>query len=297
LGALRDVRGALGHQIANMCPDNLKEFIYSIFENHYIRLTPSDLERMVYRSHPDFSRKAVRSTIKAMVADGGLIYSNHFNTTHLELNYCRPVRFSPRIMLMPDGHGCTSSDAATQVIRMLQGVAFGIGDHPTTRLAIRAVDDIMSDMAARGLTRGIRALDIGTGSGVLAIAAAKLGAANVVALDIDPLALHEARNNILLNDLGRAIVVSDEPLENLADTSFDLIMANLRPPTLKQILPQVESLSSMNCHWIFSGFRQDAMEDAIRMLPEDKCEILVREAACGWGAVTIRYRGSEHHAR
>jgi ribosomal protein L11 methyltransferase len=146
------------------------------------------------------------------------------------------------------------------------------------------------------LTSGIRALDIGTGSGILAIAAAKLGAANVVAVDIDPLALHEARNNILLNDLEQAIVVTDEPLENLSGTSFELIMANLRPPTLKQILPEVEALSSKKCYWILSGFRQDAMEDTIRMLPKGKSEILNREARCGWGAVTIRYCCSRRHA-
>jgi ribosomal protein L11 methyltransferase len=276
-----------------MCPDSLKDFISSIFEYHHIRLTPSDLARLVRRSFPELSRKAVQSAIKAMVADGTLFYSSHFNTTHLELNYCRPVRISHRIILLPDGQDCAPMDGETQIIRLIQGSAFGIGDHPTTRLSLRAVDSIMSSITARDRTRGIRALDIGTGSGVLAIAAARLGASKVLAVDIDPLALHEARHNILLNALDRVIDITNEPLENVTGESFDLIMANLRPPTLRQILPQIEALSSINTCWVFSGFRQDAIEAVTRILPQEKSRVLSRESTCGWGAMTVRYLHSK----
>ena len=151
----------------------------------------------------------------------------------------------------------------------------------------------MSAMMSGSLRDCIRVLDIGTGSGVLALAAAKLGAAKVVAMDIDTLALHEARNNILLNALEGKIVVTGKPLENFAGTSFDLIMANLRPPTLRQILPKVEGLSTKNSYWILSGFRQDAMEDVSRMLPTEKCEVFGWEATCGWGAMTVKYLHSK----
>lgn len=276
-----------------MAPDDLKKSIVALFENFHIRLTPSDLERLVCRSSPGCSHRSVRSAIKEMVTEGILSYSNHFNTTHLELNFCRPVKISPRIILMPDGRGCLPTDGATQIIRLIQGDAFGIGDHPTTRLALRAVDSIMSAMMSGSLRDCIRVLDIGTGSGVLALAAAKLGAAKVVAMDIDTLALHEARNNILLNALEGKIVVTGKPLENFAGTSFDLIMANLRPPTLRQILPKVEGLSTKNSYWILSGFRQDAMEDVSRMLPTEKCEVFGWEATCGWGAMTVKYLHSK----
>jgi len=273
-----------------MSPSDLKGFICSIFEDRYIRLTPPDLERMVRRSQPGFSPKAVRVAIKEMVAKGTLIYSNHFNTTHIELNYCRPFRVSPRIILVPHGQRCVVPlDDGTQTIVLLQGSAFGIGDHPTTRLALRAVDRVLSYYMAEGRTSRIRALDIGTGSGVLAMAAAKLGAEKVVALDIDHLALHEARNNIHRNHMDRSIVVMDAPIENLAGTSFDLIMANLRPPTLRQMMPRFEALSSDQCHWIISGFRQEATEEVARILPQKKTELLSSEASCGWGALTARY--------
>lgn len=272
-----------------MSRDALKKSISSVFENQRMRLTPLDLERMLCRAQPGFSLKAVRSAVKEMVADGTLLYTHHFNTTHLELNFCRPVRVSPRIVLMPHGQTCKPADDGTQAIRMLQGSAFGIGDHPTTRLALRAMDSVMALTMGEGPTIGIRVLDIGTGSGVLAMAAVILGAEKVVAVDIDHLALHEARNNVRLNDMDRAIVITDEPIENLAGPPFNLILANLRPPTLKQILPKMEALSSDNCHWIISGFRQEAMEEAVRILPQGKTLILCRDAACGWAAIAVRY--------
>lgn len=269
--------------------DDLKRSIYTIFENCFIRLTPSDLERTVCRSHPGFSHKAVRSTIKEMVAEGTLLYTNHFNTTHLELNFCRPIRISRRIALAPHGHACVLENEETHTIKMHQGSAFGIGDHPTTRLVLRAMDILLADIMSGERLSGIRALDIGTGSGVLALAAMSLGAERVVAVDIDSMALHEASNNIRLNGLKQKITLTDEPLENLAGESFDLVMANLRPPTLKQILPQVEALSSNLCHWIISGFRKEALEDAIRLLPKAKTAILSSDVACGWAALTVRY--------
>lgn len=272
-----------------MNPDDLKRSICAFFENHCIRLTPSDLERMVRRSYPEFSNRVVRSAIKEMVTEGTLFYSNHFNTTHVELNFCRPVRVSPRIVLIPHGQSFARADGGTQTIALSQGSAFGIGDHPTTRLALRAVDRVMAGTMAEGLESGIRALDIGTGSGVLAMAAVKLGAKTVVAVDIDPLALHEARNNIRLNGLDRAIAITDEPIENYTGAPFNLVMANLRPPTLKEILPRVQALSSKNCHWIISGFRREAMDEAARILPGENTVILNREAACGWAAMTVRY--------
>lgn len=277
-----------------MRQDNLKKTIYDLFEKRHIRLTPRDLERTVCRSHPGLSSRTVRSAVKELVAEGTLFYSYHFSTTHIELNFCKPFRVSPRIVLLPYGQTCPPADDGTQTIMLLQGSAFGIGDHPTTRLALRAIDRVMAVTLAGGLTSGIRALDIGTGSGVLAMAAVRLGAEKVVALDIDRLALHEAGNNIRLNDMDRVIMLTDDPLANLAGESFDLVMANLRPPTLKQILPQVEALSSKNSYWIISGFRQEALEEVVAILPQARTEILSREKACGWAAMTIRYFPSPH---
>jgi ribosomal protein L11 methylase PrmA len=84
------------------------------------------------------------------------------------------------------------------------------------------------------------------------------------------------------------IVVTADPLENLLGIEFDLIMANLRPPTLRQILPLVVKLSAEDAHWVLSGFRREAIEDVAQMLPLHMTEILSQQDACGWAAMTVR---------
>jgi ribosomal protein L11 methyltransferase len=276
-----------------MDPEDLKETVNDILENRQVRVTPSDLERCLCHTHPGLSQKAARTAIKKMVADGTLLYTHHFNTTHLELNFCRPLRVSQRIVLAPHGHHCGPGNKETHTIKMHHGGAFGIGDHPTTRLVLRAMDGFMAEACASGWPGGgIQALDIGTGSGVLAMAAVKLGAEKVMALDIDSLALHEARNNIRLNAMDQIIGLTADPLEDLLGIEFSLIMANLRPPTLRQILPLVEKLSTEKSRWLFSGFREEALEDVAELLPRHKAEILSREVACGWAAMSIQYTRS-----
>jgi ribosomal protein L11 methyltransferase len=276
-----------------MGPQNLRQTICDIFENRQVRVTPSDLERCLRKSHAGLSQKAARSAIKKMVAEGILLYTHHFNTTHLELNFCRPLRVSRRIILSPPGHHCGAGSEETHMIMLHHGSAFGIGDHPTTRLVLRAMDSFMATACAYALPGGgIRVLDIGTGSGVLAMAAVKLGAEKVVALDVDPLALHEARNNIDLNAMDQTIVLTADPLEDLLGIEFDLIMANLRPPTLREMLPLVEKLSSEKSRWIFSGVREEALKDVDEMLPGPIARILNKEVACGWAAMSIEYTKS-----
>lgn len=98
------------------------------------------------------------------------------------------------------GHGTVRGEALAEVIvRLDPGRAFGTGTHPTTRLCLQAVEALVRP--------GARVLDVGTGSGILAIAAARLGAAHVMALDIDPIAVKAARDNVRRNRVSRIVKV------------------------------------------------------------------------------------------
>lgn len=109
------------------------------------------------------------------------------------------------------------------VIRLDPGLAFGTGTHPTTRLCLTALEPLVK--------AGARVLDVGTGSGILAIAAAQLGAGRVFGLDIDPLAVAAARANVKLNRLSRKIVVRegspDDSAAIGAELAFDLVLCNV----------------------------------------------------------------------
>ncbi len=107
------------------------------------------------------------------------------------------------------------------VIALDPGMAFGTGTHPTTQLCLQALEDLMQP--------GVKALDLGCGSGVLAIAAAKLGAVNVLALDIDPMAVRVTKENAAQNGVADKITAQEGSLENLIGSPrrFDLIVVNI----------------------------------------------------------------------
>ena len=147
----------------------------------------------------------------------------------------------------------------------------------------------MQEAGDRGLLDDFQALDVGTGSGVLAIAAVGLGASKAVGIDIDTTALFEAGQNIELNGMDQKIELTTNSLEDLADSRFSLVMANLRPPTLKQMLPAIIAKSSQQAYWVFSGFRDEAFARVARCLPVPESKIIWHEGSCGWAALAAKY--------
>lgn len=101
------------------------------------------------------------------------------------------------------------------------GMAFGTGTHATTRLCLEVVAELLADRQA-----ATRMLDVGTGSGILAIGAAALGCDRVVGIDIDPVACDVARDNVTKNHYSERVSITGEPLESITET-FDLVVANI----------------------------------------------------------------------
>jgi len=110
------------------------------------------------------------------------------------------------------------------------GMAFGTGNHPTTSLCLGALSDLLGERP------GARVLDVGTGSGLLAIAARKLGAGRVAANDNDPVAVAVARENALAN--GAEVEIVGDPIERIGG-EFDVVVANILANTLVEIAPRI----------------------------------------------------------
>jgi ribosomal protein L11 methyltransferase len=125
------------------------------------------------------------------------------------------------------------------------GIVFGTGTHPTTRLALELLEDRVRD--------GDRVLDIGTGSGILAIAAARLGAREVVAVDTDPAAAAVARGNVASNELTGVVQVREGSIEAAERKPHDLVVANILAPVLERLAPGVARLLRPGGLWIVSG--------------------------------------------
>ncbi len=111
--------------------------------------------------------------------------------------------------------------AAQVAVEIDPGMAFGTGTHATTRLCLDALAECLDHA-----TRPLQMLDVGTGSGILAIGAAALGCERVVGTDIDPLACEVATSNVVRNRLQDKITITAEPLERIGE-SFDLVVANI----------------------------------------------------------------------
>jgi ribosomal protein L11 methyltransferase len=132
--------------------------------------------------------------------------------------YYKPQHIGETIVISPSWEEYRPQPGET-VIWLDPGMAFGTGNHPTTAMVIRAME--------KYLRPGSRVLDVGTGSGILAIVAAKLGAAQVLALDIDTLAVEIAQQNVQLNQVGEQVTVRYHDLLTGLEGQYQMITANL----------------------------------------------------------------------
>ena len=134
------------------------------------------------------------------------------------------------------------------------------------------------------LCKGLKdmpALDIGTGSGILAIAAAKLGVKRVVGVDVDPCARAEARQNVQLNNLERRIEIHAQQVETM-DQKFGLITANLRYPTLKRLSPRIAQLSESGGAFIVSGLKTDEESDLVEVYSQSRLKCVWKTYEKDW---------------
>ena len=174
---------------------------------------------------------------------------------------------------LPEGDAA----AGRMLIVIEPSMGFGTGHHQTTRLCLRALQE--ADV------RGKRVLDLGTGSGVLAIAAAKLGAASVLGVDDDPDAVDAARKNVTLN--GSACDASSGPTSRPADDgAADVVLANLTGALLVRFAEGVMRHAAPGGLLILSGFTEDerfSVGHAFREL-----QIVRDDREDGWIGLTLR---------
>lgn len=158
-----------------------------------------------------------------------------------------PTRVCEGLWVVPSWH--ESPEPAAINLRIDPGAAFGTGTHPTTRLCLRWL--------ARELPRGSRVLDYGCGSGILAIAAARLGAAEVVGTDIDEKSLDVARDNSRMNAVANAVYTAPDELPRASGASgagtFDVVLANILAMPLIVLAPALSSRLRPGGSLVLSG--------------------------------------------
>lgn len=174
--------------------------------------------------------------------------------------YFKPLRIGKRLVIKPSWEVYVP-DPRDIVIEIDPGRAFGTGHHPSTSLILERLEELFEEVFG---PNGVEpyALDVGTGTGILAMAAAKLGAREVVAIDIDPEAAEVARENVLRNHLHDKVHVSTTPVWELMD-AYDLIMANISAYELVLLAKKLAELLNSGGRLLLSGFLKEQAEEVI----------------------------------
>jgi ribosomal protein L11 methyltransferase len=160
-----------------------------------------------------------------------------------------PTRISPRLWIVPTWH--EPPDPAAVNVRLDPGVAFGTGTHPTTRLCLAWLDATLAP--------GVSVLDYGCGSGILAVAAALLGAGEVLGTDIDPQAVVAARLNAEANAARASFVLPGE----LPAVRFDVVVANILSNPLKVLAPALLARVAPGGALVLSGVLERQAEEVM----------------------------------
>jgi ribosomal protein L11 methyltransferase len=181
-----------------------------------------------------------------------------------------PVDITPSFWIVPTWH--EPPQAATEIIRLDPGLAFGTGTHPTTRMCLRWI--------AAHAPRGQRVLDYGCGSGILAIGAAKFGAADIVAVDIDPAAVESTSLNAHANG-----VVLHAGLPDAVEGHFDLVLANILATPLKVLAPLLCERVSAGGRLVLAGILA-RQEEELKQAYAPWLHLRVNDEQDGWILMT-----------
>jgi ribosomal protein L11 methyltransferase len=182
-----------------------------------------------------------------------------------------PVRVSPRLWVVPTWH--TPPDPLAINLIIDPGLAFGTGTHPTTRLCLAWLDANVSG--------GERVLDYGCGSGILAIAAIKLGAAHAAGVDIDTAALLAARQNAMQN----LVAVQFEGAERPVSPAYDIVLANILANPLKLLAPLLAQATRGGGRIVLSGILEH-QADEIRDLYHEWFDMKIAQHDEGWALLS-----------
>ena len=193
--------------------------------------------------------------------------------------YYKPIKIGDKIVIVPAWEKYEQQEGEI-IVRMDPGMAFGTGTHETTRLVIKLLEKyIKSDM---------RVADVGCGSGILAICASKLGAAECKAYDIDPVAVKVANENIKDSGLTNVTCEVSDLLRQVDKSKpYDVICANIVADIIIRMMPDVGALMNESSVILASGIIVERSQDVISAFDEQGFKIVERIDENGWCALAV----------
>lgn len=199
--------------------------------------------------------------------------------------YYHPVRISRYLTVVPDWENYTPLTSEEKLITLDPGMAFGTGTHPTTKLSLQALE-----MTIKG---GETVYDVGTGSGVLSIAAKLFGAKEITAFDLDDVAVKKAQENLVLNHMQSDVQVKKNNLLKGISKPVDLILANILADIIIELIPMAKSLLKKEGTMILSGIILDKKEEVKKALEKESFCIKETLNIGDWLGFIVTHKGNE----
>ena len=192
--------------------------------------------------------------------------------------FYHPIDFSRHLAIVPEWEEYQPAFKDQNIIKLDPGLAFGTGSHKTTQLALLGLEQI--------LVKPETVCDVGTGSGILAIASSVLGASSVLATDISDEAITAANENISLNNLTN-IKLQKTNLLNQVKSKYDIIVANILAEILLDLIPELNEHLNSNGKVIFSGIDCDQIEKIKTALTANGFQIILSMQQGRWIGLII----------
>ena len=195
--------------------------------------------------------------------------------------YLYPEKVSEKFVVKPTWREYEPEEDEL-VIELDPGRAFGTGSHPTTSLCLKIMEE--------NIKPGNTVIDVGTGSGILMIAAEKLGATDIYGTDIDELAVEATKENLELNKISEntAQVFLGDLISVVQDKQFDVVVANILADVILLLLKDIFKVVKKDGLIIFSGIIEDKLPEIVKQVEEKGLEILEIKRDKEWRALLIK---------
>jgi ribosomal protein L11 methyltransferase len=193
-----------------------------------------------------------------------------------------PVRIGRRLLIVPPGRHRRRARRDDIVIPLEPGLAFGTGHHPTTRLCLEVLEERVRS--------GDRVLDVGCGSGILTIAALRLGASSAVCLDIEDDSVVATTKNLKAAGLAERAIVrrGTLPNETAPARTFDLVLANISGNVLVMFGQEILRCLAPDGTFLGSGYMVERERELAKALESDGARIIETKIAAEWVAVVVK---------
>ncbi|SCS24569.1 50S ribosomal protein L11 methyltransferase [Staphylococcus caeli] len=181
-------------------------------------------------------------------------------------NYFHPFRASEKFTIVPSWETYQQTDADEMCIELDPGMAFGTGDHPTTSMCLKAIEKYVQPSHS--------VIDVGTGSGILSIAAHLLGVERIKALDVDEMAVRVAKENFQKNHCEQAIEAVPGNLLQEETEKFDVVIANILAHIIEEMIEDAFSTLNEGGYFITSGIIEEKHEAIVKQMKQIGFEIV-----------------------